>query len=422
MQQVQVNLPEVVGKGYTRFWNCKQRYRVVKGSRGSKKSATTSLWLIYNMLKYPLANVLVVRRFFNTHKDSTFAQLRWAMHRLKVEHLFECSKNPLEIRVKATGQKIMFRGFDNPDSITSVTVETGVLCWVWVEEAFQITNEDDFNKLDTSIRGNVPPGYFKQLTLTFNPWSSKHWLKARFFDNPDNQTFAITTTYRCNEWLDESDLAVFEWMKVNNPRRFRIEGNGDWGISEGLIFENWVEQEFDWQKMLYEKEVNTQRFLYQSKFGLDFGYTNDPTAFIALLVDSERKELYIFDEIYKTRMKNSEIAANIKYKGYANEVITADSAEPKTIDDLKEMNNGLPRIRGAKKGKGSVQSGIQKLQDYKFIVHPRCVNTIVELSNYTYAVDKDGKKLNEPIDEYNHLMDALRYATEDLQKARFSFN
>ena len=113
------------------------------------------------MLKYPLANVLVVRRFFNTHKDSTFAQLRWAMHRLKVEHLFECSKNPLEIRVKATGQKIMFRGFDNPDSITSVTVETGVLCWVWVEEAFQITNEDDFNKLDTSIRGNVPPGYFK---------------------------------------------------------------------------------------------------------------------------------------------------------------------------------------------------------------------------------------------------------------------
>lgn len=422
MQQIKVNLPDIIGKGYTNFWKCRQRYRVVKGSRGSKKSATTSLWYIWNILKYPLANVLVVRRFFNTHKDSTYAQLKWAMNRLKVAHLFECSKNPLEIKVKATGQKIMFRGLDNPDSVTSVTVETGVLCWAWIEEAFQITNEDDFNKLDTSIRGNVPEGYFKQLTLTFNPWSAKHWLKRRFFDEKNDQVFAITTTFRCNEWLDQADLDLFAWMKVHNPRRFRIEGNGDWGISEGLVFDNWEERDFDWKEMLYAKEVNTQRFLYQAKFGLDFGYTNDPTAFIALLVDKDKQELYVFDEMYKTRLKNSEIAQNIRYKGFGNELIIGDSSEPKTIDDLKDMPNGLPRIRGAKKGKGSVNTGIQKLQDYKIIVHPRCPNTIVELSNYTWALDKDGKVTNNPIDEYNHLMDALRYATEDLRRSTFSFD
>ena len=419
MSSIRINIAEVVGKGYTNFWNCKKRYRVVKGSRGSKKSATASLWYIYNILKYPLANILVIRRFYNTHKDSTFAQLKWAMRRLQVSHLFDCSTNPMEIRVKATGQKIMFRGLDKPESVTSITVETGVLCWVWCEEAFQITNEDDFNKLDTSIRGEMPPGYFKQFTFTFNPWSAKSWLKERFFDKPNDDVFAITTTYRCNEWLDEADLRLFEWMRVNNPRRFRIEGNGDWGISEGLIYENWIEEDFNWKEMLYAKEINTQRFIYEAKFGLDFGYTNDPTAFIALLVDQQNKHIYIFDEIYKTRMKNSEIYQTIKYKGYQNERIIADSEDPRTIAELKD--DGLSRITGAKKGKGSVNAGIQRLQDYKFIVHPRCVNTIVELSNYTYAIDKDGKKTNDPIDEYNHLMDALRYATEDLRKSTFSF-
>lgn len=164
-----ISLPDIIGKGYGKFWKFKGRYRVVKGGRGSKKSCTTALWLIYNIMKMPLANALVVRKFYNTHRDSTFAQLKWAINRLGVTHLWKTTMNPLEMIYMPTGQKILFRGFDDPQSITSITVEKGYLCWCWIEEAFQITDESEFNKLDMSIRGELPPGYFKQITLTFNP-------------------------------------------------------------------------------------------------------------------------------------------------------------------------------------------------------------------------------------------------------------
>ena len=161
---LKINLPSKIGRGYKEFWNCKKRYRAVKGSRGSKKSVTESQWIIYNMMKYPLANTLVVRRVFNTHKDSTWTQLKWATNNLGVSHLWHFSKSPLEATYKPTGQKILFRGLDDPMSITSITVEKGFLCWAWFEEAFQVMNEDDFNKIDMSIRGELPKGYFKQIT------------------------------------------------------------------------------------------------------------------------------------------------------------------------------------------------------------------------------------------------------------------
>ena len=167
--KIVLNLPDVVGKGYATFWNFKGRYRVVKGGRGSKKSCTAALWYIYMMMKMPLANTVVVRRYFNTHRDSTYAQLKWAINRLGVQGAWKCTINPMEITYLPTGQKILFRGFDDPQSITSITVEHGHLCWVWIEEAFQITNEAEFNKLDLSIRGKLPDGYFKQITFTFNP-------------------------------------------------------------------------------------------------------------------------------------------------------------------------------------------------------------------------------------------------------------
>lgn len=169
MSSTTVNLPEIIGKGYGKFWNFKGRYRIVKGGRGSKKSCTTALDIIYKMMKYPLANTVVVRRFYNTHRDSTFAQLKWAINRLGVSHLWKATINPLEITYLPTGQKILFRGFDDSQSITSITVEKGHLCWVWCEEFFQITNEEDFNRLDMSIRGLLPDGYYHQITMTMNP-------------------------------------------------------------------------------------------------------------------------------------------------------------------------------------------------------------------------------------------------------------
>lgn len=395
-----INLAKKIGKGYADFWKCKKRYRVVKGSRASKKSTTTAQYYIINMMKYPLANVLVIRKVFNSHKDSTWTQLKWAANNLGVAHLWSFSKSPLEATYIPTGQKILFRGLDDPMSITSITVENGYLCWCWIEEAYQIANEDDFNKVDMSIRGELPEGYFKQITITFNPWSEKHWLKKRFFDHPDDNTFTLTTNYQCNEWLGEDDIAIFESMKLTNPRRYNIEGLGNWGIAEGLVYNNFIEQNFD--KKLIAKRPNIE-----SAFGLDFGYSVDPTAFIAILIDDIAKEIYVYDEHYEKAMTNQDIAKMLKYKGYSKEVINADAAEPKSIQEIK--NAGISRIRAAAKGKDSILNGIQYIQNYKLIVHPNCTNTLIELNNYTWD-NKQGQTINKPIDAYNHLLDALRYS------------
>ncbi len=429
-----IYLPDVVGKGYKQFWNFKGRYRVCKGSRASKKSKTSGLWFIFNLMKYPGANLLVVRKTFRTLKDSCFTELKWAVHRLGVDALWETKESPLEMTYIPTGQKIYFRGLDDPLKVTSITVDVGSLCWMWIEEAYEITNEADFDMLDESIRGSVSGGLFKQITLTFNPWNEHHWMKHRFFDecigtdangepqykarkNPlsdDGEILALTTNYLCNEWLDEADLKVFERMKVQNPRRYKVAGLGEWGIVEGLIFDDWEERAFDIDEIRTRPNV-------KSAFGLDFGYTNDPSALWCGLVDTENNVIYVFDEMYQTGLVNSAIFKKIQEMGYVKEKITADSAEPKSIAELRNM--GLSRIKAARKGKDSINNGIQYVQNFHIVVHPKCVNFLTEIDNYTWDTDKFGKRLNVPIDDFNHLMDAMRYALEDFSKGKaFSFD
>ena len=412
-----VKLSEVVGGGYGSYWHYKGRYRVCKGSRASKKSKTTALWFIYSMMKYPGSNTLVVRKVFRTLKDSCFTELKWAINRLGVSDLWDVKESPLEMTYTPTGQKIYFRGLDDPLKVTSITVENGYLCWMWIEEAYEIMKESDFDMLNESIRGAIPEstGLFKQITLTFNPWNEHHWLKPRFFDTPDDDTMAITTNYTCNEWLDDADRKVFETMKVKNPRRYRVVGLGDWGIVEGVIFENWEERAFNIDEIRSLSSVS-------SHFGLDFGYTNDPTALFCGLIDTTAKTIWVFDEIYEKGMSNEKIYEKITAAGYSKETITADSAEPKSIDRLRDL--GLLHIRKARKGKDSIKAGIDFIQDYHIIIHPRCVNFLTEISNYTWDVDnKSGQHINRPIDDFNHLMDAMRYAVEDVSRgSAFSFD
>lgn len=411
-----VYLPNYIGRGYGKYWHWKGRYRVCKGSRASKKSKTTALWYIVNIMKYPDANLLVVRKVFRTLKDSCFTELKWAINRLGVAEHWEIKESPLEMTYKPTGQKIYFRGLDDPLKVTSITVEYGYLCWMWIEEAYEVSNESDFDMLDESIRGAIPSKtkLFKQITLTFNPWNEHHWIKKRFFDNPDSETLAMTTNYLCNEWLDDADRQVFEAMKQNNPRRYRVAGLGDWGIVDGLIFENKEEKAFSVQEIAALPGV-------RSAFGLDFGYTNDPSALFCGLIDQQSKTLWVFDEIYQYGMSNESIAEAVIKAGYAKEKIKADCAEPKSIDRLRAL--GLSRIRKSRKGKDSVNNGIDFIQDYHIIIHPKCVNFITEINNYTWDTDtKTGKKLNQPIDDFNHLMDAMRYALEDFARGdTFSF-
>jgi len=409
--QKQIYLPNIVGKNYKEFWHFRGRYRVVKGSRASKKSKTTALWFIYNIMKHPESNVLVIRKVFRTLKDSCFTELKWAIKRLEVSHLWEVKQSPLEMTYIPTGQKIYFRGLDDPLKITSITVENGSLCWAWLEEAYEVMDENHFNMLDESIRGEVPSHLWKMWTITLNPWNEHHFIKKRFFDAPtDPDILALTTNYLCNEWMDKADLKVFEKMRENNPRRYQVAGLGEWGIVDGLIFENWKEEKFDLDEIRRLPNV-------KSAFGLDFGYTNDPTALFCGLIDNKNKKLWVFDELYKRGMSNKRIFEAISKKGYRKERIIADSAEPKSIDELDSL--GMFNIRKARKGKDSVIHGIQYLQDFEITIHPQCVNFLTEISNYTWDEDKFGKKINKPIDGFNHLMDALRYSIETYSKSSY---
>ena len=397
-------LPDIIGKGYGEFWRFKGRYKVVKGSRASKKSSTQALKVIVEMIQNPHINWLVVRQTERTLRDSCFAQLKWAIRRLKVEPYFKCTTSPLEIIYEPTGQKILFRGLDDPLKVTSITVDVGGLCRLWVEEAYEITSEDAFNRLDESIRGQLPEGMYHQVVLTFNPWSDRHWLKKRFFDEPSPNVLAMTTNYMCNEFLGESDIVLFEEMK-KNPRRYAVAGKGEWGVVDGLVYENWREERFDVDEIRQIEGV-------KSAFGLDWGYTIDPTAFFCSLVDTKAMKLYVFDEMYERSLTNKMIADKIKGMGYGKETITGDSAEPKSITEVREY--GLSKIRASRKGKDSVKNGIQRIQDYEIIVHPRCVNFLTEISQYCWEKDRFGQYTGRPEDANNHLMDAMRYALEHI--------
>lgn len=405
----QIKIKDVIGKNYDLFWNDKHFYRVVKGSRGSKKSKTIAINMIYRIMKYPESNLLVIRRVFNTLRNSCRADLIWAINRLKVNHLWRVPKGEHTLTYLPTGQQILFAGLDDPLKLTSITVAQGYLNFVWIEEAFQIEKQEMFETLEESIRGILPPHLFHQITLSFNPWSEDHWLRKRFYNDTydreytDDLIYAITTDYTMNEFLDEVTLKRFEEMKIKRPNRFRVAGLGEWGIAEGLVYNNWEVLEFDPVKLLRSD------FSLEAAFGLDFGFTNDPSAFIAVIVDLRNKRLFIFDEFYKKRLLNNEIAEEIKTRGYSKDEITADCAEAKSIEEIRSY--GISRIKQSSKGKGSVNQGIQYIQQFDIYVHPKCTNTIMEFKNYVWE-EKNGITLNKAADNYNHLMDALRYALE----------
>lgn len=400
MNPNKIYLPDVVGKGYKAFWEFKGRYNVCKGGRASKKSKTTALRWIYLMMKYPLANLLVVRKIGRTLKDSCFTDLKWAVHRLHVEKWWSWKESPLEITYLPTGQKILFRGLDDSLKVTSITVEHGVLCWAWLEEAYELLKETEFDTLDESIRGEMPEGYFKQWVITFNPWSAQHWLKKRFFDIQSPNILATTTNYLCNEWLDEEDANLFEDMKKNRPERYKVAGLGGWGVTKGLVFENWEAADLSDQIPHFANIYN----------GLDFGVV-DPNALVRFDFEAGQKIVYVFDEYYQGSISLETLAQEIKNRigsGY----VTCDCAGAQQILELCRL--GI-RATPAQKGSGSVLYGIQWLQGYKIIVDYRCTHFIEEISNYRWATDKFGNPIDLPVDENNHLMDALRYGTEPIQ-------
>ena len=205
--------------------------------------------------------------------------------------------------------------------------------------------------------------------------------------------------------MDDCDRAVFERMKKQNRRRYEVAGLGNWGVTDGLVFENWCVGNVDIEPQ--------NEFKWKSFFGLDYGYTNDPTAFVAFKVNPIDKQIFIYNEFYQKRMLNSDIAQKIKEMGFSKERIRADCAEPKSNDDLRRL--GISRIAPSYKGRDSILNGIAAISEYKITVHPRCVNMIRELSSYVYDDRRSEGGLRLPKDSENHLCDALRYGFEDVK-------
>lgn len=370
------------------------RYQVVWGGAGSGKSHIVARKILYRLLKEKDCkhNFLIIRKVDRTIKRSVFTLIRNIISRWGLIKEFDINLTDKTITYKVNGSQIMFSGLDDVEKLKSIEGVTSI----WCEEATELIQED-FEQLDLRLRGNT--GSLKQIILTLNPISEQHWIKRIFFDDPMSGVFTLKTTYLDNAFIDDEYKEVMENKRKTNPRYYGIYALGNWGTAEGLIFQN-VEQ-----RLIRHEEIADLECLQ----GLDFGYTNHPSAFNQTYIDRESKRLYIYDGFYGKGMSNSAIATKIKSMKAHRAMTVADSAEPKSIDSI--TSKGV-RIKGAKKGKDSINSGIDFLLDYEIILNTHLVEFMVEFNNYCWAVDKNKVPTNKPVDDFNHFIDSLRYATE----------
>lgn len=397
-----LSLSEIVGGGYSDFWRSRHRYRLLKGGRASKKSKTTALNLIVRLMSIPGANLLCLRQVAATLRDSVLADLQWAVRRLGAEGCWEVLQGEPRMRCRLNGSEILFRGLDDPLKLASLSASGGSLCFIWLEEAFEVRSRGDFEKLELLLRGPAPAGGFKQMTLTFNPWLSSHWL-FDFFHREDPEVFTQTATYLQNEFLDAQDLALFERIRLEQPERYRVEGLGEWGTPGESVFANLLVERFDQSRFDNWRE------------GLDWGFSVDPLAWIACHYDRHRRTLYVCDEIYARGLLGRDAAREIGARTRGVPIV-ADSSEPRSIAEMRTL--GL-RVRGAKKGPGSIESGIKWLQGLSAIVlNPACRNAVREFSGLHYIQDRAGGTMPRIAPGEDHLVDAARYALEDEWRGR----
>ena len=380
------------------------RYQVLWGGAGSGKSHIVARKILYRLLKekHVKHNFLIIRKVDRTIKRSVFALIRNIISKWGLNDEFSINLTDKTIIYKPTGSQIMFSGLDDVEKLKSIEGVTSI----WCEEATEL-NQEDFEQLDLRLRGNH--NCLKQIILTLNPISEQHWIKRVFFDDPIQGTFTLHTTYLDNYFIDDEYKMVMENKKKTNPRYYNIYALGNWGTAEGLIF-NRVKQ-----RLIKPEEIAGLELTQ----GLDFGYTNDPTAWNQTYADMTNKKLLVYDGFYEKGLTNAVIAQSIKDKLAHKSMTIADSAEPKSIDYISEKG---VKIEGAKKGQDSVSSGIDFLLEFEIIVNAHLVEFMTEFDNYSWAVDRDGKATNKPVDDFNHFIDSLRYGTEKLRtKADIGF-
>ena len=341
--------------------------------------------------------VLFLRKVAATVKDSIFEDVIACLGTFGV--LPYCKVNMSDYRiVLPNNAQLIFKGMDNPEKIKSIKNLSDIV----MEEATEFTI-DDYTQLTLRLRERAHKD--KQIYLMFNPVSKVNWVFNYFFLNQHASTKVFQSTYKDNRFLDETVRANIEDLANRNPAYYKIYALGEFATLDKLVFPK------------YEKRLLNQEELAHvpSYFGLDFGFINDPSAFIHLKVDEPNKRIYFLEEYVRKGLLNDKIAEAIISLGYAKEVITADSAEKKSIEEIRRK--GIGRIREAKKGPDSIIQGIQFLSQYDFIVDERCVKLIEELENYTWVKDRNTNEYtNKPMDSYNHVLDACRYAVEGIQR------
>lgn len=346
--------------------------------------------------KYP-RRILWLRKVQSTIKDSLFEDVKDCLINFGIWEM--CLWNKTDNKVELpNGAVFLFKGLDNPEKIKSIKGISDIV----MEEASEFTL-NDYTQLTLRLRERKHVN--KQIFLMFNPVSKLNWVYKYFFEHgePMENVMIRQSSYRDNKFLDEMTRQNLELLANRNPAYYKIYALGEFATLDKLVFPK------------YEKRLINKDELRHlpSYFGLDFGYVNDPSAFIHSKIDVKKKKIYIIEEYVKQGMLNDEIANVIKQLGYSKEIITADSAEQKSIAEIS--NHDITRIRSAMKGKDSIISGIQYLNQFDIVIDERCFKTIEELDNYTWKKDKNtGEYYNEPVDTYNHCIDALRYSVEML--------
>lgn len=373
------------------------RFNIYYGGAGSGKSHFVSQKIILKVLQYK-RKLLVVRKVGNTLKDSVWAMFLKLLYQMPaVIKTINKSEYTIEL---VNGSVILFKGLDDPEKIKSIEGITDIV----VEEASELS-EDDFDQLNLRLRADCG---MLQIHLMFNPVSKANWVYKRFFENgTPEDTVIIHTTYKDNPYLPQEYIDSLLRLERTNPAYFKIYVLGAFATLDKLVFP------VKTVRIISEEETKDLLFW----IGMDFGYTNDPTAITWGYVDQEKKILYITGEYNKKGMTNDVIAKTITDLGFAKERIIADAAEPKSIAELKKL--GLNRVVGAVKGPDSVKNGIDRLQRYDIIIDERCTNTIEEFDNYTWTKDKKtGEYINQPVDSFNHHIDSIRYGTQNVMKKR----
>lgn len=393
--------------------NYDTRFNVYYGGAGSGKSVFVFQKMIFKYLKYENRTCLVIRKINNTLKDSCFALVKSILSDWQLYEKCKINKTDLTIELP-NGSLFLFKGLDDPERIKSINGIDDII----VEECTEI-DDFTFDQLCLRLRSKKP---YNQVHVMFNPVSKSNWVFSRWFNAMDsnprmdlNNTIVLKTTYKDNKFLPQDYIDNLLEMKKTNPVYYRIYALGEFATLSKLVYTNWEVKDFDYRQIMKE---NYNR---QAVFNLDFGYTNDPTAFGAEVLDEGNKIIWVFDEFQEKGLLNDEIAEKITDLGYRKEVIVCDSAEPKSIDELKR--NGINRAVPSIKGRDSIINGIQLLQQYKIIIHPKCKCIQEELKNYSWKKDKDGIYINTPIDKFNHSLDSLRYGiTHAIQNKKASFS